>query len=397
MAAVNRACPGCYEVAPRCNKGNDPTARCAGDVADAVANRVGDGRYATALANSLPMEAQNAAGMAIQTLTHQVAAAAAFAAGTPEELLMTTPANLTFRDMPEMINICTRFLDQIPVFKPFAMGLMSVGGITNAQLGLCKYGLDELARLEEKQDKKSSDTRAQTTAEFTNTQTPRVSIFQTITKSVEKGNHSVPTGQEMLDVATGRKMVPFEKATKVSSGGNMMYVMYLFITTISGLLKEAYKVYDQFMRDVNLVVTSRGHLYAQDYVTRILESLDMKVYKNMPELYTMGEHNRVASQLAGTHNNLVGQGLQYDSEFRPQVGTGGGGGRQGDPRKRIQFGTVLQPVGGAGAGIINDWKTKAPKLCNRFHATPQQACTAGIPDNDPRFKPGEVGLCAYKH
>ena len=403
MAAVNRACPGCYELAPRCNKGNDPTARCAGDVADAAANRVGDGRYATALSNSLPMEAQNAAGMAIQTLTHQVTAAAAFPAGSAEELLMSTPVNLVFKDMPTMVIICTRFIDQIAVFKPLAMALMGTASITNAQLGICKYGLDELSKLEDRQCKQTSDTRAQTTAEFTNTQTPRVSIFQTITKSVEKGNHSLPAGQEMLDLATGRKMVPFEKAIKITSSGNMMYIMYLYVTTISGLLREAFKVYDHFMRDVNLVVTSRGHFYAQDYVTRILESLDMKIYSNMPQLYSMGEHNRIASILAGTHNNVGGQGLQYDADYHPPApgagnpGGGAAGGAGNDPRKRIHFGPIKQPIGGAGAGVITDWKTKKPQKCNRFHATPQLACTAGIPENDPRFTPAQVGLCAYQH
>ena len=59
-------------------------------------------------------------------------------------------------------------------------------------------------------------------------------------------------------------------------------------------------------------------------------------------------------------------------------------------RQRIKvFGPVSTPVGGKGAGVI-------PRKCNKFHASPQEACTAGVPTNEG-FPAELCGLCAYEH
>ena len=65
-----------------------------------------------------------------------------------------------------------------------------------------------------------------------------------------------------------------------------------------------------------------------------------------------------------------------------------------DRRPRIVFGPVTTPLGGPGAGIITDYKTQTPKLCTRFHATPRQPCSAGLPDG---HWSGLAGQCAFTH
>ena len=55
-----------------------------------------------------------------------------------------------------------------------------------------------------------------------------------------------------------------------------------------------------------------------------------------------------------------------------------------DPRAapRQTYGMVSVPINGPGAGFIFDQATKASKRCTRYHATPQQPCTAGVmPDH----------------
>ena len=374
--------------------GQSPNTICTGKVGDPAAGRTANGVYTNAFRNSIPLEAQTTAGLAIQALTHTETTTAPFATGSPEETLMAAPDTLAFGTIGVMVSILEKFPDQSAVFRPKLLGLMATNGISQGNTNLIKMGLDEMARLSEKRAK-GDVTTPTTTAEFVSTQTPRVALFQTICKSVERGSVAIPMGTEMLDVATGKKMIPFEKATKVTSGGNLMYALHVFVITIMGLLKESFKVYDGFFRDCNLVCESRGYLYCQEYASKILEVLDMKLFPNMPALYRHGDHNRVASLMAGTHNNVGGQGLQYDQDYNKDFHNKDF--KNGDLRKKIDFGPVTKPMGGEGAGVITNWKTKAKSKCNKYHATPRQSCTAGIPAGDTRFKADQIGLCAYEH
>ena len=156
------------------------------------------------------------------------------------------------------------------------------------------------------------------------------------------------------------------------------------------MFTEATKVYDRFMRDICQVLASKGFAYAQEYIVEILKLLDEGTCANMVALYMFGEHNRIAGLLAD--NNWDNRVVPIPPGFDPNKQFG-----DGDVRGRIKFGAVTQPMGGKGAAVITDWKTKAKKKCDRFHASPQGNCSAGIPAGDPRFKPDQVGLCAYQH
>ena len=67
-----------------------------------------------------------------------------------------------------------------------------------------------------------------------------------------------------------------------------------------------------------------------------------------------------------------------------------------DPRAvpRQTYGVVTTPLNGPGTGLIFDQATKAPKLCTRYHATPQQDCTAGVM---PGHVSGKAGWCMFAH
>ena len=104
----------------------------------------------------------------------------------------------------------------------------------------------------------------------------------------------------------------------------------------------------------------------------ILRKLDEGVFPNAVALFSSGEQNR----------------LLMDLEV-PKVPK-----TDADRRTRIVFGPVTTPLGGPGAGIITDYKTQTPKLCTRFHATPRQPCSAGLPDG---HWSGLAGQCAFTH
>lgn len=200
-------------------------------------------------------------------------------------------------------------------------------------------------------------------------------MFQHIVKNVTKGTEVVEDAREMFDATSGKKYIPFASATKATSVVGIMYSLHLFITTILAITAEAPKVYYEFMRDVSMVVETDGYLFGQKYVDCILRYLDEGRYPSMVAIYRAGECPRI------------------HSELKRAGGAGGGGDdgkkKLGGPKGTINFGPVTTPIAGEGSGII---KVK----CNRFHGTPQTACTAGIPPNSG-FPAGKVGLCAYQH
>ena len=112
------------------------------------------------------MEAQTAAGAAIQTLTHEETATAPFATGSPEETLMAAPATLTFVGIGVMVAILEKFPDQIAVFRPHLLTLMGTTGISHGNSNMIKMGLDEMARIAEKHAKVDVNTPT-TTADYT--------------------------------------------------------------------------------------------------------------------------------------------------------------------------------------------------------------------------------------
>ena len=63
-------------------------------------------------------------------------------------------------------------------------------------------------------------------------------------------------------------------------------------------------------------------------------------------------------------------------------------------RRHMEWGKVNKPVGGRGAALVVDGKSKVPLKCLHFHATPRGSCELGVPAGD---KSGQAGLCVYKH
>ena len=72
---------------------------------------------------------------------------------------------------------------------------------------------------------------------------------------------------------------------------------------------------------------------------------------------------------------------------KPKVGGSSG-------RRHMEWGKVNKPVGGRGAALVVDSKSKVPLKCLYFHATPRGSCELGVPAGE---KSRQAGLCAYKH
>ena len=116
---------------------------------------------------------------------------------------------------------------------------------------------------------------------------------------------------------------------------------------------------------------------AHEYLDAIFRRLDEGHYLCPDDLMRHGDHNRILMDLqALTH--------PVKEKTAPVAAK--------DPRTRITFGPVTIPLGGPGAGVISDFHTKQPKLCNRYHAKPRLACSAGLPVGH-QF----AGQCAFTH
>ena len=188
-------------------------------------------------------------------------------------------------------------------------------------------------------------------------------------------------GKEFFDATTGKTYVPFAKMVKLDSGPLLVHCVHTFVTTVVVLKGEAPRVYYDFARDVVRVVDDKGARFGQEYVDQLLRFLDEKRFSSMVALYATGEPTRTFTEMAARNPST--------GDKRRALGDGLKPGELGGPNGTVNFGPVTTPVGGAGAGWIK-------KRCNRFHATPQGACTAGIPPN-AGFPPDIVGQCAYIH
>ena len=218
---------------------------------------------------------------------------------------------------------------------------------------------------------------------FQQTNYPLATLFQLVVKTVEKGVDASNVSQEFLDTVTGKKYVPFAKATKITSVGNFMYAVHIFVISAQSIKKEAPSVYFQFAREMKRANDSGGFAFGQKYCDAILRGLDEGIFENLVQFFKSGEHNRIYTEMWSEHDTTVPKDLRSKDK--------------NDPRQKIIFGPVTTPLGGKGAGVITNFKTGERTKCSRFHATPQGKCTAGIPAGDPRFTPDQVGLCAYTH
>ena len=142
-------------------------------------------------------------------------------------------------------------------------------------------------------------------------------------------------------------------------------------------------VYFRLTKEVTRVAATRGAREAHEFLDAVLRKIDEGVFPNIVALFKSGEQNRILTDLGSVWDTTTDEKIKEVKKDGKK-----------DPRERIKFGPVTTPLGGPGAGIITDFATKQPKLCNRYHATPRQACTAGLPVG---HSSGFAGQCAFKH
>jgi len=361
--------------------GQNPATRCAAlTFTDALNQRLANGNYTNAMRCSLPVEASQLDGTHLDHLIgYTPAVAAVLTLSGAEDLLVTAMADDSagVGSFGSMANLAVRFPQHIDEIRRTVNRLLTVcTAPQSAQAGIV---LGELSRLE---GVTSTASKIITTpAEFKIVNYPQATLFQTIIKNVEKGDSAVDDSRELFDPSTGKKYIPFSKSTKASSDVNLMLGLQIFVITLAGLKKQSPQVYFRLTKEIARVITSHGYKAAHEHLDGILRKLDEGVFPNVVMLFRSGEHNRILQD-------------QDAARGKPEVKARDSKDKEKDPRQRVKFGEVTKPLGGPGAGIINDYKTQAPKLCTRFHAVPQQECSAGVPVGHPSNK---AGWCAFKH
>ena len=366
------ACNQCYEQPPICLHGANPATKCqAFAFTDALACRQSNGTYTATCRNSMPVETRQLDGPHIDRLVGHSPAAPAVAVLTAAEttLVANMAADTTaVGAMGDMINLLDRFPQHHEEVKRTMNRLLT--SCNAAQTNHANIVYNEIARAKDALEKQTVVT-ATTPAAYKVINYPKATMFQSIVKNVEKGDVTQESANELLDPSTGKKYIPFEKSTKVSNDLNLMYSLQVFVITLTGLTKEAPQVYFRLSKDILRVATTDGCKIAHEYVDALLRRLDEGVFPNVVDMYKSGEHNRVLADVKATKD--VGKDKDNDKDKSKKT--------------RMTFGPVTQPIGGPGAGEIK-------QKCNRYHATPQQACTAGIPVGHPS---GKAGQCAYIH
>jgi hypothetical protein len=340
--------------------------------------RLANGNYSAPFRNTLPLEVRNLDGAHIDNLvggTNVVAPVVNLTAAEQaifDDIGTITQANLgTARSVadkrPAKRN---EIIDQL---NSLLNGPPAAATVTNVN-----SAIEAIRALDVADNARGGVT---STTEYKQVNFPLATLFQSIVKAVERGTEVIPDQREMLDPTNGKKYIPFEKATKASCDANLVYSVHIFITTVTALKKEAPQVYHTFANEVRRVCVATNFSVAHEYADAILRGVDGGVFANIKVLFAAGEHNRIYEEVR-EHSKVK---RKPDDQPRP-----------GDPRPRIKFGPVATPVGGPGAGVITDYSTGRKKKCTRFHASPQQPCSAGLPDGDPRWA-GKVGWCAFEH
>jgi len=333
----------------------------------------------------MPFEARQLDGQHIDRLFgYTVVAAAPIVATAADNTLIAglTADTVVLGDVGTIIGLVERFPVQAVAARRNLNRLLSTAnGAQTAQIGIAYV---EIARTVVNAASTPA-LPATTTAQYKVVNYPLATLFQTIVRNVEKGEDHLEDKNELFDPSTGKKYIPFAKAPKVTSDVHLMYALNVFTTTVLGLTKQAPVVYFRLTKEIGRVASVRGYRKAQEYLDAILRKLDEGVFDNPVALFKSGEQNRLLMDLEVTWGPLCQPVDEEEKDKKPP---------RTDPRARIKFGPVTQPLGGPGAAVINDFTTKQPKLCTRFHHVPQQACTAGLSAGHPS---GKEGQCAFKH
>ena len=295
-----------------------------------------------------------------------------------------TGDTLLFGDVAECINLMALH-PQANVDVMRNVTRLIGAGLTNAQMIVATLVIQEVAVA---RTRLATIVAAPTTATaYKQLTSPKAQMFQTIVRGTETGRSIQEDPSVAFDPVSGKTVVPFAKATKVTSAARLMYAVSCFCRFMTIAAKEAPTVYYQFELEIMRVCDAHGFLIGQEMADVILRKIDDQTYANMVALFAAGENNRLLSELLGSQ--VAARPLQQNLHApTPRAPTAT------DPRVKFVFGPVTQPLGGQGAGLMDNHKTGAKVKCNRFHATPQLKCTAGVPSGHVS---GMAGLCAYTH
>lgn len=369
-------CPYCYETSPLCPRAGDPTATCCNFTPLALDVRTGEGSYGPEFRNTLHPVARNAdAGHIDQLVGYSVASAGPEALNAEEQTVVDDWSNLNDGNLDVAVRVVEKRLSLLK--KARARLDVLASSATGPKIQAITYYQGRLNQIDEEARRDREKPKVTTPEAFSQQEYPMATLMQRVIKGVVKDADVQEDTREMFDPSSGKKFVPFAKATKAEDGVQLMYCVHVFAQTLQSMARLAPKALFDFTRDVSRVIQLKGHKFGQEYIDAILRKVDEKVYANIVSLYRAGEHNKIHDQL-----------VTAAAKPKPKPG-GGPPGQLGGPNGKINFGPVSTPLGGLGAGWI---KTK----CNRFHANPQRECTAGIPPNEG-FPEHLVGLCAYTH
>ena len=384
---ANAICTACYEQL--CPHGGAPGTPCTSIVGGANTFKV-NGNYTGQFKALLPPMAREADAGHFDILTGLLVAAGLAGPMSPNHTILLgllTTDTITMADLHNTVY----FLTMHPAHYEDVVRNCSrlMGPATAAQQKI----IDTVLRAaSEARTLASGAAVGPTTAKaFKQAQAPRAMFFQLIVKATEGGIMATENQSVVFDPASGKALTPFEKMVKATTGAKLMYAVSSFCQAMCIAKGEAPTVYYRFQREIMRVADTHGVFMAHKLADIILRKVDDGTYANIVVLFQQGEHNRLLADLL-QERNITNDGFEAGKERPPKPE-----GEKVDPRTRVVFGPVKQPLGGPGAGIITHFRTGAKLKCNKFHATPQQACTAGVPNGHPGVPKASFGICAYEH
>ena len=104
----------------------------------------------------------------------------------------------------------------------------------------------------------------------------------------------------MFDLSTDKlpsTLIPFAKATKVTSGANLVYAVYLLVVFCTSVLKKAPKVYFRFMEVIVQVSGTHGFAFAHKFADCMLRKLDEGLFSSPIAFMRAGEHNMIIDRI----------------------------------------------------------------------------------------------------
>ena len=378
-------CNQCYESPPICMNGTPGVTACQMFRGLPAVHRNGAGTYGAGWRSGLPEEMKDLDDAHIDYLAGHVTASAAIVvmsvANTEfrEKLVQATmqktelgDAGNYLTDHPEDFSLVKRNVNRL--FGEYSAIQVSVAVSILNQVEQASLRVQLLSTA-------TTRPQAATTAEFKQRAEPLAALFQQLIKRIEKGDVPADDSATIFDPFSGKTLIPFAKSTKVTSGANLIYAVHLLVVFWKNGLKKAPCVYFRFVKTITQVTGTHGFTIAHKFTDALLRKLDEGYYSSPVALFKAGEHIAVLDII---------QRQQATVDADP-----GASSRSGLTGARYQFyGPVTTPMGGPGAGAIPDYITKLPRLRTRFHASPQQACTAGVMAGHPS---GKVGWCMFAH